>query len=469
MDSHIEKFYSKDEIQDISLQDILTESADSIMVTDAHGRICLVSQTMVSDLQTTPKNLLGKTVDDLVNEGYYSRSTTRECIDCQKPVDGIGTSRIGKKFISSSKPFFDKRTGALRYIITNTRNYEFMEKLMDELEQSKADTQKFQHMALYLGSQRNASAAPIAVSSKMKHILQWCRDVATSDSTVLLTGESGTGKEVCAAYIFHNSKRSDKPFLPINCGAIPPDLIEAELFGYEKGAFTGADPKGHPGLVEMADGGTLFLDEVGEMPLQVQAKLLRFLESGESRRIGGSKYLHTNVRIIAATNRDLLKMVRSHKFREDLYYRLSVLPIRIPPLRERKDDILPLSLFFLEKFNRKYQKSVVFTPKLQNQLMSYDYPGNIRELRNILERTVVTDSANQPFPEEEAEAASPAPTPGAPITPLKQAVRDYEASYINHAIEACGGNITKAAQMLGIHRTLVYKKLESFQHQEPLN
>ena len=464
MEGRAERFYLKNDLIGISLQDILAESADALMVTDANGRICLVGRSMIEDLHTTPQYLLGKNVDDLVKEGYYSRSTTRECINCRKRVDGVGASKDGKQFISTSKPFFDK-SGEFTYVITNTRSFDVMETLVKELEESKAAAHKFEHMAAYLGNRQDSISTPIAVSSKMKHVLQLCYDVASSDSTVLLTGESGTGKEVCASYIFHHSKRADKAFLPINCGAIPYDLIEAELFGYEKGAFTGADPKGHLGLLEMADGGTLFLDEIGELPLQVQSKFLRFLESGESRRIGGHKYIQTDVRVIAATNRDLLKMVRGHKFREDLYYRLNVLPIRIPPLRERREDILPLTLYFLEKFNRKYQKAVIFTPKLQEQLMGYDYPGNIRELRNILERTVVTDNNSREFAEHESRTSASF-SPGAQISPLKQAMRDYELAYITRAIESCGGNITKAAQMLGIHRTMIYKKLESFKHME---
>ena len=320
MEGRAERFYLKNDLIGISLQDILAESADALMVTDANGRICLVGRSMIEDLHTTPQYLLGKNVDDLVKEGYYSRSTTRECINCRKRVDGVGASKDGKQFISTSKPFFDK-SGEFTYVITNTRSFDVMETLVKELEESKAAAHKFEHMAAYLGNRQDSISTPIAVSSKMKHVLQLCYDVASSDSTVLLTGESGTGKEVCASYIFHHSKRADKAFLPINCGAIPSDLIEAELFGYEKGAFTGADPKGHLGLLEMADGGTLFLDEIGELPLQVQSKFLRFLESGESRRIGGHKYIQTDVRVIAATNRDLLKMVRGHKFREDLYYR----------------------------------------------------------------------------------------------------------------------------------------------------
>ena len=182
----------------ISLQDILAESADALMVTDSNGRICLVGQKMIEDLHATPQYLLGKNVDDLVEEGYYSRSTTRECINCRKRVDGVGTSKDGKQFISTSKPFFDKR-GEFTYVITNTRSFEVMETLVKELEESKAAAHKFEHMAAYLGNRQDSISSPIAVSSKMKHVLQLCYDVASSDSTVLLTGESGTGKEISAS------------------------------------------------------------------------------------------------------------------------------------------------------------------------------------------------------------------------------------------------------------------------------
>ena len=274
--------------------------------------------------------------------------------------------------------------------------------------------------------------------------------------------------------IYRLSKRSDEIFLPVNCASIPPELMESELFGYEKGAFTGANTKGHMGLLEMANNGTLFLDEIGELPLPLQPKILRFLEEGEIRRVGGNETIHLNVRVIAATNRNLMEMVQAGKFREDLYYRLNIIPIELPPLRERKEDIIPLAQHYLEDQNQKMNKNAVLTSEEKVRLLHYSWPGNIRELRNIIERFVVTDGlsdslpACQPAPapagkkgaqEKQAPAGQPQEKHSPPPGPLSAARDQFERDYIQNAIRFCNGNVTKAAKLLGIHRTMIYKKL----------
>lgn len=451
-----EKYFCIENLQGITLEEVLVKSADNILVTDSSGVICIVSQAMVENLSLKPEEVLNQKVAELVRKGYYDRSTSLECIQKGQEVVGVVKARNGHYVFSVSRPIFD-RHGRVIYTITNTRDQHIMTRLMDELETTRRAYRKYEHIAAYLGNNQSRSQAPIAASDVMKRLLETCKNVASTDGTVLLQGESGTGKEVCAAYIYRNSLRAQKAFLPINCGAIPESLIESELFGYEKGAFTGADPKGRAGLLELADGGTAFLDEIGELPLDVQAKLLRFSETGEIRRVGGSKYIYANVRIIAATNRNLSQMVKDHRFREDLYYRLNVIPIHIPPLRQRRDDIIPLAVHFMNHYNQKYQKRVTLTPALQKKLLQYSFPGNIRELRNIIERSVVTSA--EWFLSQDTEAASPPEPPAArKIRPLKEAVREFEKNYIEQAVKASGGNITQAANLLNIHRTLLYKK-----------
>jgi transcriptional regulator with PAS, ATPase and Fis domain len=236
----------------------------------------------------------------------------------------------------------------------------------------------------------------ITNSGKIKRILIFCRKVAPTDSTILIQGESGTGKGVLAHFIQQISKRKSEPFLTINCAAIPEDLLESELFGYSKGAFTGANKTGKPGLIEVADGGTVFLDEVGEIPLALQAKILQVIQDKQFIPIGSSEMKKVDVRIIAATNQNLIEMINNKLFREDLFYRLNVIDVQLPPLRERKEDIIPLTYNFLYKFNKKYNENKVISEDCLNTLIHYSWPGNVRQLENLIERLVViSDSVIQ--------------------------------------------------------------------------
>jgi TyrR family helix-turn-helix protein len=228
----------------------------------------------------------------------------------------------------------------------------------------------------------------------MRELLDTVIRVAQVDSTVLITGESGTGKELVAEIIHNNSARKDKPFIKVNCGAIPENLLESELFGYEAGAFTGANKGGKPGYFELADGGTILLDEIGDLQYSLQVKILRFLQDREISRLGGGGPVKVDVRILAATNRNLLDMIQKKQFREDLYYRLNVVPINVPPLRDRKEDIPGLVYHFIQMFNRKYQMAKRISPEVISCFMKYEWPGNVRELENIIERLVVVTSSD---------------------------------------------------------------------------
>ncbi|MDA8125141.1 MAG: sigma-54 dependent transcriptional regulator [Deltaproteobacteria bacterium] len=302
----------------------------------------------------------------------------------------------------------------------------------------------------------------VGTSRPLAEIQEIIRKVSPTTTAVLITGETGTGKELIARAIHRQSTRSDQPFIKINCAAIAENLVESELFGYEKGAFTGA-VTAKPGRFELAHKGTLFLDEVGEIPREMQAKLLQAIQDQSFERVGGLKTLSVDVRLIAATNRNLLQRVEEGKFREDLYYRLNVFPIHIPPLRDRTEDILPLTGHFIEKYNRKLERSVEgIDAEVQERLVAYPWPGNIRELEHLVERLVLL--AEGPLltmqfvppeialstPEPASSAEGQTETPGHDV--LKSHMEEMERQIIARCLEECGGNVTRAAERLGLSR-----------------
>ena len=305
---------------------------------------------------------------------------------------------------------------------------------------------------------KESPAEFICSSSQMQEILRLIRKIAPTDSPVFIQGESGTGKELVANTIWRYSRRSGSPFVALNCATLSESLIESEIFGHEKGAFTNAYQKKH-GLVEVADRGTLFLDEIGEMPLGLQAKLLRFLDSGEFRRLGSNKTLTVDVRLIAATNKEMKELVRKGEFREDLYYRLNVITIVIPPLRERKGDIPELAAYFLGKYSKKMGKRIAgFRPEAMETLMRYAWPGNARELENVVERGVILCDNSTIGPED---LSINAPPPAAEMS-ANPSLEEIEKDYILRVLRDAGGNQSRASQILGIDRKTLYHKLKKY-------
>lgn len=307
-------------------------------------------------------------------------------------------------------------------------------------------------------------------SKAMQEILSVISRIAPTDTPVLITGESGTGKELVARLIHKASPRQKKPFVPINCAAIPETLLESELFGYEPGAFTGAARR-KPGKIEMANGGTIFLDEIGDFPPLLQAKILRFLEDGIVFRLGGNEPIKTDARIISATNRQIEKMVRENTFREDLFFRLNVIRITIPPLRERHEDLLAMAEIFLKDFSRKHGKEVDdFSPAARDKLLRYEWPGNVRELRNAIERAVILTRTSLippellPGPVEDEQCSKTVS-----FAPPFKTLSELEKDYIQQVLAYCHGNQSEASKILGIHRNTLRNKLKEFGIEEQEN
>jgi DNA-binding NtrC family response regulator len=346
------------------------------------------------------------------------------------------------------------------------------------------DKQRLGRQVARLSGKSSGRLSLVAHSGPMRKVLALVRRVAAVPSTtVLIQGESGVGKELVARAIHERSARAEKQFIAINCAALSENLLEAELFGYEKGAFTGADSKGKAGLFEVADGGTVFLDEIGEMPLQLQTKLLRALQERRFRRVGGLQDVEVDVRVVAATNRDLRAEVAAGRFRQDLYFRLRVVPVQVPPLRERPDDILPLADHLLKRLGAELGRpELVFAPATRAAMSAYAWPGNVRELANAVERSVIAAEGAEitaadlcmdevlPSPRSEspvAAAAAHAPSPtSAPlprgalvIPPGERNLARVEALLVRAALDETGGQKSKAAELLGINRTTLYNKL----------
>lgn len=376
--------YSQKEIQ--SIIDCIH---DGIFITDGNGNILMLNKASEAfNLTLNTKDYIGKSVREFVDNGYWSESVSLNVLKEKEIVTGMQTIENTRELLTTGIPYFEK--GKVTKVITTERDVTELISLRKQLQESAKLTEKY-HSELEYYRAQNAVVEDIVYKSKdMKKLIDYAFKVAKQDITVLIQGESGTGKEVIAKFIYKNSSRKEGPFIKINCGAIPENLIESELFGYEKGAFTGANSKGKMGLFELANKGTLFLDEVGELPLHLQVKILRAIQEREILRVGGSNYIPVDIRIIAATNKDLKENVKEGFFRKDLYYRLNVVPLTIKSLRERREDIKPLGMHFINIFNKKYGINKKIDENAWKIMEKYNWPGNVRELENIIERIIVT-------------------------------------------------------------------------------
>jgi PAS domain S-box-containing protein len=379
------------------LQAIFDSSYDEIFVTDGDGNTLRVNKAGERFYGVKAEEIVGMNVNQLEQLGFFSPSITPQIIKEKRRITSVQTTKSGKKLIVTGNPMFDQEGNIIR-IVTNSRDITELSNLRQRLEETEKLMENYRVELAKLRKERLKSIDIIGRSSTMKHILELAEKVALVDSTVLIEGESGVGKGVIASKIHQLSKRCERPFITVNCGAIPENLIESELFGYEGGAFTGAKKEGKKGLIEMANGGTLFLDEIGELPLNLQVKLLHVIQEKRLMKVGGGESIDVNVRILAATNRNIQHLIKERKFREDLYYRLNVVPVVVPPLRHRKEDIPALIDNFLEAISEKYEIHKKVSSEARELLTAYNWPGNVRELENLIERLVVTIDAHEIMP-----------------------------------------------------------------------
>lgn len=450
------------------LEAFMACSDDLACITDGSGSKVRISSSCEKLYGVKPESLIGKNVKDLEKSGMYLPSATRMVIEEKKPVTVTQKTKTGRKLLVTATPVFDDE-GHIKRVVSISKDITDEEKLKAELKQTKSLLQRYERELSSLRIAHLKNSEVIYRSKAMEKLLEMVNKVANVESTVLIYGETGVGKEVLAKYIHNISDRSSGPFIKINCGAIPENLLEAELFGYEKGAFTGARSEGKPGLIEIADKGTLLLDEISELPFSLQVKLLRVLQEREFIRVGGIKTISVDVRIIAASNKDLKELVKEGKFRQDLYYRLNVVPVTIPPLRERPEDIPILAHHFLNIYNERYNRSKQLTSEVVEIFIRYSWPGNVRELENVIERLVVTSEDNQitkkDLPGEffnKDEMNNSAGVYVSRLMPLKEASALVEYQLIKQAIEE-GGSTYKAAEMLGVDQSTIIRKLKRYE------
>lgn len=439
-----------------SIEIILNHVHEGIVIADKDGKILYVNEANERITGLENKKILGKYVREVAPD-----SSIPDVINTGREKLGVKTRVNDRYVISNIVPIknkgCDEVIGAISVFLDITELENLNAKLI------KAE-EKINRLSLQLSSFIGNEEPIIGKNAKMQKAFSLALKAANINSNVLIIGESGTGKEVIAKFIHDKGVRKHKPFIAVNCGAIPENLLESELFGYEAGAFTGASSKGKPGLFEQAEGGTLFLDEIGDMPYPLQVKLLRVLQEKEIIRVGGTQKIRLDVRVIAATNKDLEMMVKEKKFREDLYYRLNVIKIDVPPLKERKED-LPLYIsYFLNRLARRLDRA---KPKIASaamkMLLNYDYPGNIRELENILEKSMIIDDDDLITVEDLPEYL------------IKESPYQYydsakdrwpklfevERNLIEESLKVFK-NKSKAAQVLGIPRSTLYRKIKEY-------
>jgi transcriptional regulator with PAS, ATPase and Fis domain len=452
---------SKKSIEQRRMNRIVADHSNSISLHDRYGNILLNFQGIKVG------NLVGLNVEDLVHE--YNWSPSQKAAQTRTPVVGVVSTKYSGKQLVCANPILDEH-GEVSMVVVTAVDKTLVDRYEALIECGAPPDENYRLTVKYLSESDYTDRAIIAESKEMRRVMATAETVAKTDSTVLLTGASGTGKEVVARFIHGRSRRAQGGFIPVNCAAIPQELMESEFFGYVQGAFTGANPRGREGLFELADHGTLFLDEIGDLPLNMQSKLLRVLETGEITRLGDVASRKVDVRLIAATNRDLKEMIRQKLFRSDLYFRLNVIPLSLPSLRERPDDILPLAYSILNEINDKYGLDKRFTPQAKEAFFNYSWPGNVRELRNVIERLIVTSEEEDLYVESgclrEGEVSQAADKPAAPAHftqagKLKGALARAEADCIRAAMDACDGRVAKAAEVLGIHRSVLYRKLQA--------
>jgi PAS domain S-box-containing protein len=426
-------------------EEIFRNSFDGIFVADGDGVTLFVNEGCERNY--------GVKADDMV--GHHV-SEFESVVEQRQRVTTTQQTHHGKTIMVTGIPLFDEQ-GKVRRVIINSRDMTELLNLQQDLEVTKEALRRVDGEVEALRKQLLRFDGIVLQSSAMQRLAELAVRVAKVDTTVLITGESGVGKEVITRLIHNESPRASGPFIKINCGALPRELLESELFGYEGGAFTGAQRQGKHGLIELAAGGTLFLDEVGEIPLDLQVKLLTVLQDRVLVRLGSTKSIPVDVRIIAATNRDLKEMVAQRTFRNDLYYRLNVVPLCVPALSQRSEDVLPLVQQFVAEFNKQHGLNKRLSARVLGRLHDHSWPGNVRELRNLVERLVVT-SPGELVSIGELEDVLPSDPPRQPSGTFKERLTRFERDLIAEAMREHGSTRGVAAA-LGLSQSSVVRKL----------
>ncbi len=449
----------QDLLEELEVYRLIFESIyNGSMVTDGQGYITHFNKPYGEFLGMDPDEQIGRHCTEVIEN-------TRMHLVAQTGKAEINHShRIkGQDMVVQRIPIHRNRKVVAVFGQVMFKDVRDVRKLAENLKLLEGKVELYEKELISLRSTKYTLDSIIGISSAMGGLKQEAARAASNHLPVLITGESGTGKELFAQAIHHESPRNIHPFVRINCAAIPKDLLETELFGYEEGAYTGAKSDGKPGKFELAEGGTVFLDEIGDLPLDMQPKLLRVLEEKEFERVGGTRLIQADFRLIAASNQDLEAMLEDGRFRKDLYYRLNVIPLHIPPLRERKEDIVPMARVMIEQIsNDASLADIALDVQAERAMEKYDWPGNGRELSNVLERILSSLSGDTihvcdlPF----YLYRSKGQMPGEGRKSLKTIQASAEREAIRYALEATSYNKAKAAAMLGIHRTALYKKMK---------
>lgn len=463
----ISQFYVDNQEEITSILDCVE---DGIFVVDGNAVIVALNEASLRLTKLDREELIGYSMYDLVASGKLDEDETVSipALEQKRAVTRIQKNVNGEmNILATATPYFEG--GVIKKVVVTERDITHLLKLERQVQKEKEKSKKYGMEIEYLKKQDILSSdAIVARSGKMIKTVNTALKAAKIDVPVLLQGESGTGKEVLAKLIYKNSLRKDNQFLEINCAAIPETLIESELFGYEPGAFTDARKKGKSGIFEMADGGTLLLDEIDTLPIHLQPKLLRVLQEGEVFRIGGDRNIPVDVRIIASTNADLKEMVKEGTFRKDLFYRLNVVPIAISPLRERRDDIIPLAHNFLKRNNEKYGMNKSLTLAAERAMLSYKWPGNVRELQNFMERLMIAADSDvieeknlTEFLELTAEDGGYFNFPEDSSKSLNDRVAEFEKHAIEEMMKQCSRR-QDLADLLQIDKSTLTRKMNRY-------
>jgi PAS domain S-box-containing protein len=443
------------------LQPVLDALPDGVYITDGFGVTVSVNKAYEQITGLQRHRVLGKHMQSLVRDGYISNSVSLEVIREKQPITRVQTIKGNRKIVVSGNPMFDEN-GTLEYVISSVRDVTALLRAKhaeEQLEQILTVRKEYG-----IDVDVHTDKAGVLTGTNTRQCYKLAKKVAVTDVKILIQGETGTGKTLLAQFIHDNSLRCAAPFISLNCAAMPEGLIEAELFGYTAGAFTGASSRGKEGLLDIANGGTLFLDEIGDLPLSLQAKLLKVIEENKFLPLGGTRFKNTNIRLITATHHDLKKAIADGKFREDLYYRLQIMPLDLPPLRKRQDEISPLLTHFLNHYAKRYNTEKILHPETLELLLHYKWPGNIRELMNLTERLALITEHSEIIPNDLPESIRPLVTHSEPycLGSLKQQVEDLERELISNAISLYGST-RAAATSLGINQSTLVKKRQNFQ------